>query len=81
MSEYDDSIKLMADRFRDILAGLGEDVTREGLIDTPMRAAKAFSFITQGYRQDLDDLVNGAVFTSDTDEMVIVRNIELYSLC
>jgi GTP cyclohydrolase I len=81
VSDYDDRIKLMEDRFHDIVTALGEDVTREGLVDTPKRAAKAFDYITQGYRQNLDDLINGAVFTSDTDEMVIVRNIEMYSLC
>ena len=71
----------MAAHFREIVAGIGEDVNREGLVDTPVRAAKALRFLTRGYRQSLDDIVNGAVFTSDTDEMVIVRNIEMYSLC
>jgi len=71
----------MEERYRDIIEALGEDVGREGLVDTPLRAAKAMQFITGGYRQDLDELINNAVFTSDTDEMVIVRNIELYSLC
>lgn len=80
MSEEDD-IKLMEKSYHDIITALGEDVTREGLVDTPKRAAKAMHFITQGYRQNLDELINNAVFTSDTDEMVIVRNIELYSLC
>jgi len=77
----DDKIELMAARYRDIITALGEDVSREGLADTPVRAAKAMRFITGGYHEDLDELINGAVFTSDTDEMVIVRNIELYSLC
>jgi GTP cyclohydrolase I len=76
-----DSIDLMAQRYRDILTALGEDVEREGLVDTPIRAAKAMQFITKGYHENLDELINNAVFTSDTDEMVIVRNIELYSLC
>lgn len=80
MSE-EDQINLMADRYRDIITALGEDGNREGLVDTPRRAAKAMHFITQGYRQNLDELINNAVFNSDTDEMVIVRNIELYSLC
>lgn len=77
----EEKIEIMAARYRDIITALGEDVEREGLVDTPIRAAKAMQFITQGYRQNLDELVNNAVFTSDTDEMVIVRNIELYSLC
>jgi GTP cyclohydrolase I len=74
-------IDTMTDRFRDIITLLGEDVTREGLVKTPERAAKAFHFLTRGYRQDIGELINNAVFTSDTDELVIVRNIELYSMC
>jgi GTP cyclohydrolase I len=66
---------------RAIITALGEDVNREGLVDTPDRAAKALEFLTRGYREDLRELINGAVFASDTDEMVIVRNIEMYSLC
>lgn len=80
-ADPDDRVNLMQDHFRGILTALGEDINREGLADTPRRAAEAFDFITQGYRQNLDELINGAVFTSDTDEMVIVRNIEMYSLC
>lgn len=76
-----DSLSRMADCYRDVIGLLGEDVEREGLVDTPLRAAKAMHFITRGYRQNLAELINDAVFTSDTDEMVIVRNIELYSLC
>ena len=81
MSDQDAKIQRMADGFREIVSTLDEDINRQGLADTPMRAAKAFHFITQGYRQSLEDIVNGAVFESDTDEMVIVRNIEMYSLC
>ena len=77
----DAAIELMTDRFRDIVVALGEDVTREGLVKTPERAAKALWFLTSGYRQDIQTLINQAVFTSDTDEMVIVRNIEMYSMC
>jgi GTP cyclohydrolase I len=77
----DDKIRQMTDSYREILVALGEDPQREGLVDTPQRAAKAMQFITGGYRQDLGDLINNAVFTSDTDEMVIVSNIEMYSLC
>lgn len=71
----------MASLYRQLLTELGEDPTREGLLDTPKRAAKAMEFLTQGYRQELSDLVNDAVFTSDNDEMVVVRDIELYSMC
>lgn len=71
----------MEQHWRAIIEAVGEDPGREGLLKTPQRAAKAFEFLTQGYRQDVNKLVNEAIFTSDTDEMVIVRNIELYSLC
>lgn len=71
----------MEESFRKIIEAIGEDPNREGLVRTPERAAKAFEFLTQGYRENIDELINQAVFTSDTDEMVIVRNIELYSLC
>jgi len=75
------AIALMTERFGDIIMALGEDLEREGLVRTPERAAKAFYFLTRGYREDLQGLINEAVFTSDTDEMVIVSNIELYSMC
>jgi GTP cyclohydrolase I len=71
----------MTDRFSDIITLLGEDVNREGLVKTPERAAKALYFLTRGYRQNIDELINEAVFTSDTDELVMVRNIEMYSMC
>ncbi|MBB2494745.1 GTP cyclohydrolase I FolE [Aquipseudomonas ullengensis] len=67
--------------YREILLGLGENPEREGLLDTPKRAAKAMQYLCHGYQQSLDEIVNGALFASDNDEMVIVRNIELYSLC
>ncbi|ART61879.1 GTP cyclohydrolase I FolE [Kushneria marisflavi] len=71
----------MENHYREILSALGEDPEREGLQDTPARAAKAMQFLTHGYQQSLEDIVNGAVFSSDTDEMVIVKDIELYSMC
>jgi len=71
----------MEQHWKAIIEAIGEDPNREGLLKTPERAAKAFEFLTRGYRQDVDELVNNAIFTSDTDEMVIVRNIELYSMC
>lgn len=71
----------LVDSYRTILAELGEDLDRQGLRDTPKRAAKAMQAITEGYHQSLQDIVNDAVFDSGTDEMVLVKNIELYSMC
>ncbi|AHI29785.1 GTP cyclohydrolase I FolE [Marinobacter similis] len=71
----------LAGHYSSIINGLGEDTDREGLQDTPMRAAKAMQFLTQGYQQSLSDLVNNAVFESAMDEMVVVQDIELYSMC
>ena len=67
--------------FRDLLEAVGEDPERQGLVRTPGRAARAFDFITQGYRQDLDEIVNAAIFDSDASEIILVKDIELYSLC
>lgn len=71
----------IAHHYSQIIQSLGEDSNREGLEDTPKRAAKAMRFLTQGYTQSLEELVNGAVFESNMDEMVVVQDIELYSLC
>ena len=71
----------MDTQFKQIITDLGEDVTREGLVDTPHRAAEAMRYLTRGYQESLDDIINGALFDSDMSEMVIVKDIELYSLC
>jgi len=65
----------------EILLEMGEDPAREGLQKTPARVAAALAFLTSGYRTDIDRLINGAVFTQETNSMVIVKNIEVYSLC
>jgi GTP cyclohydrolase I len=69
------------DLYENLIANAGEDTTRDGLLKTPERAAKAFKFLTQGYQQSLEEIVNDAIFDSDNDEMVIVKDIELYSMC
>lgn len=71
----------LAEHYREILVGVGENPQREGLLDTPQRAAKAMQYLCNGYTQSLSEIVNGALFESQNDEMVIVRDIELYSLC
>ncbi|MDY7115305.1 GTP cyclohydrolase I FolE [Halomonas sp. SSL-5] len=71
----------LANHYRQIILALGEDPEREGLRDTPKRAAKAMQFLNRGYLQSLEEIVNGAVFESETDEMVLVKDIELYSMC
>jgi GTP cyclohydrolase I len=67
--------------FTQLLKSIGEDVSREGLRDTPERAANAFKYLTQGYQENLDDIINGALFDSEMSEMVIVKDIEMYSMC
>lgn len=71
----------MKNEFLNIIKAVGEDPNRDGLLNTPERAAKAFSYLTRGYNQNLDEVINGALFESNSDEMVIVKDIELYSLC
>lgn len=74
-------MKALSDLYSQVITELGEDVNREGLLDTPKRAAKAMKFLTSGYEQSLEDIVNNAVFASDNDEMVVISNIEMYSMC
>ena len=71
----------IANAYRELLQSVGEDIDREGLQRTPDRAARALEFLTQGYRQNLDQIINGAVFESRASEIILVKDIELYSLC
>jgi GTP cyclohydrolase I len=66
---------------RELLIEIGEDPEREGLVKTPHRVAQAWEFLTSGYRVDIERLINGAIFTQETNNMVIARDIEVYSLC
>lgn len=79
---YDEEITAkLHSQFDEMLNLLGEDPAREGLVKTPERAAKAMQFLTQGYEQDADEILRSAMFKEDYSEMVIVKDIELYSLC
>ena len=79
---YDDELtEQLSASFTDIIRGVGEDSAREGLLKTPERASKAMQFLTQGYEQDAEAILRSAMFAEDYSEMVIVKNIELYSLC
>jgi GTP cyclohydrolase I len=71
----------MQDTIRSLLVELGEDPTREGLVRTPLRVEKALKFLTSGYKADIDQVLNDALFTVDYSEMVIVKDIDFYSLC
>jgi GTP cyclohydrolase I len=71
----------MQDLIRKLLLEIGEDPGREGLLDTPKRVEKAFKFLTSGYNEDIDQVINKALFTVDYSEMVIVKDIDFYSLC
>ncbi len=77
----DEAISEIAGHYAEILRLLGEDTSREGLVKTPLRAARAMAYLTRGYRQDPDAIINGAIFTHEGSRMVIVRDIEFYSLC
>lgn len=75
------NIEQLAQAYHNILSTIGEDVKRDGLQKTPQRAAKAIDFLCSGYATDLDTIVNKAVFESDAEQMVLVKDIEMYSLC
>ena len=77
MKKYDK----IADLTNKLLIEIGEDPKREGLIKTPLRVAKAWKFFSNGYKQNLDDIINNAIFNEDSKDMVVVRNVEFFSLC
>ena len=71
----------MQDIVRNMLIAIGEDPDREGLVKTPERVEKSMKFLTRGYSQNLEDIVNGALFEAESDDMIIVRDIEFFSMC
>ena len=71
----------MQDEIKSILLEIGEDPTRQGLVDTPKRVEKAWHYLTRGYKQTLEEVVNGALFDATSDDMVIVKDIEFFSMC
>ncbi len=71
----------LAEQYSSIISMLGEDVSREGLVKTPDRVAKSMQFLTRGYQMDADEIIQGALFDEECSEMVIVKDIELYSMC
>lgn len=81
MTEHEPDHAAIAERVREILALLGDDPARQGLHDTPMRVAKSLDFLTSGYRKDPIKILEGALFDEQSDEMVVVRDVELYSTC
>ena len=82
VEHYDEkAISVISDKYKSILGEIGEDVDREGLIKTPERVAKALAFMTSGMDSVPSDILKSAIFTEDNDEMVLVRNIEIFSLC
>ena len=73
--------RLLTDNYRALIEGIGEDPSRDGLVKTPERAAKAMQFLTQGYEMDPEEILHSALFEEDYSEMVVVKDIEIYSLC
>jgi GTP cyclohydrolase I len=82
IEHYDDGCtKSLSSNYKEVIENLGEDPTREGLLKTPERVAKAMQFLTQGYNQNPQEILKSAMFAEKYDEMVIVKDIEVYSLC
>jgi len=75
------NFEVLEDAYRNLLEAIGEDPDRQGLSRTPIRAARALEFLTQGYRQNLEEIINDAIFDSEASEIILVKDIELYSLC
>ncbi len=75
------NIENVAEKVKVILNEIGEDPNREGLLNTPIRVAKSYEYLTKGYNQDVDTVINGAIFEEKYDEMVIVKDIDFYSMC
>jgi len=73
-----DNVKELTEK---LLIEIGEDPDREGLLNTPMRVAKAWAFLSKGYKQDIDEIINNAIFEEEYDQMVVVKDIEFYSMC
>lgn len=78
---HSEAVLKLSQYYQNILQAIGENTQRDGLVETPLRAAKAMEYLTQGYKYNIDEIVNNAIFASDSDEMIIVKDIELYSLC
>ncbi len=81
VGEIDRNPEKLKTLYSQIIDNIGEDKSRQGLIRTPLRAAKAMEFLTSGYEQDLNTIINRAIFDEDNDDMVIVKDVEFYSLC
>jgi GTP cyclohydrolase I len=77
----DGQLDVMSRAYRELLEAIGEDPSRQGLLKTPERAALALEFLTQGYRQSVEEIVNSAIFDSEASEIVLIKDIELYSMC
>jgi GTP cyclohydrolase I len=77
----EENLPVLAEQYSNVLKLIGEDPSREGLVETPMRAAKALMFFTKGYDDTIEKAVKNGVFNEDTDEVVIVKDIEMFSLC
>jgi GTP cyclohydrolase I len=81
MGYCDYGVSPVEESWAKIIESIGEDLERPGLVDTPRRAAKAFAFLTQGYQQSVEEVVNKALFPSESSEMILVQDVEMYSLC